>query len=508
MAEEPPGAGAEDAGRGLEPRVDLLDERDHDQDDERHGRDEVGQDHAPHRAGEPGPVEDGGERDAVGDGRDQERQQEQQHDRALAREVAPRHGVGRRDPDQARHRDHGQHDLEGDDQHVAELELVPGREVPARRPAGRQPGAEPAGGEGAGDDGGDQRQQVEDEEAHERPDEETQARALGEVSGGKGLALPAAGRPAVDEGAAGEDQDHDAELDQGHHHGDRRGQRLVVLLEGGLVGGDRDHPGRPGGSTEQHRRGEDREGLDEGQAERDGEAGQQQRHEDVAEAGAGVGPEDGGGLLERRVDAGDVGEGEEEGEGEAGDDEGEEDAPVVVDEADRRVDQAQRDQRAVEPALRAQIVEQPFGHQHGAERHRQDEDGGQQALAAHQADAERHRDGEDEVQHRDRDGEPERGRDRAVEERVGEEALVVGQRPALLGGEREGEAVEERVDEEADDQGDRRQDQERDAVQAARGEALAEPGAGGGRGGQGARAHDPSPKLIEQLPRVPQVRRV
>ena len=72
--------------------------------------------------------------------------------------------------------------------------------------------------------------------------------------------------------------------------------------------------------------------------------------------------------------------------------------------------QAERHQRAVEPAARPEIGQQPFSDQHGAERDRQHQDGGQQALAAHQAHPERDRDRDDEVEDRHRHGEPERAR--------------------------------------------------------------------------------------------------
>ncbi len=43
--EQSESAGAEDPRRRLDRRVDLLDERDHHQDDERHGRHQVGRNH-------------------------------------------------------------------------------------------------------------------------------------------------------------------------------------------------------------------------------------------------------------------------------------------------------------------------------------------------------------------------------------------------------------------------------------------------------------------------------
>ena len=129
--------------------VDLLDERDHHQDHERHGRHEVGEDDAGHGAGETRRVEHGGERDAEGDRRDEQRQQEEQHHQALAGEVAAGERVGGGDAEHAGKHHDDQDDLEGDDEHLVELELGPGRAVPARRPAGREPGAKPARREGA-----------------------------------------------------------------------------------------------------------------------------------------------------------------------------------------------------------------------------------------------------------------------------------------------------------------------------------------------------------------------
>ena len=111
------GIGAEHARRRLDVRIDLLDERRHHQDDERHRRHQVGEDHAGQRAGELHLVQHRRERDAVGDRRHQERQQEQQHQQPLAGETraAPAHRrpARRSGPRAAPPR---RHDLDGDQQ--------------------------------------------------------------------------------------------------------------------------------------------------------------------------------------------------------------------------------------------------------------------------------------------------------------------------------------------------------------------------------------------------------
>ena len=94
----------------------------------------------------------------------------------------------------------------------------------------------------------------------------------------------------------------------------------------------------PGRRAEQDRRGKHREALHEGEAEVDGEPRRQQRQEHVQEAAARVGAERRGRLFERRVDARQVGEGQQEGEGKAGDQQRGEDAPVIVDQPERVVD--------------------------------------------------------------------------------------------------------------------------------------------------------------------------
>ncbi len=155
MEEQPAGAGAEHPRRGLDARIDLLDERDHHQHDERHGRHEIGENDAGDGAAEMRLIEHGRQRNAEGDRRDQHRQQEQQDDESLAREIAARQRVGRRHAEQPRQQHDGADDLEGHDQDVVELEFLPGRGVPARGVARRQPGAEPARPERIDDDGRD-----------------------------------------------------------------------------------------------------------------------------------------------------------------------------------------------------------------------------------------------------------------------------------------------------------------------------------------------------------------
>src|ERR1700731_4253296 len=65
--------------------------------------------------------------------------------------------------------------------------------------------------------------------------------------------------------------DYDDQLHRSHDHRDRRGHRIVVLLEGGGVSGDGDDPRRTSRGAQQYRRREDRESLDEAEAEGDRE---------------------------------------------------------------------------------------------------------------------------------------------------------------------------------------------------------------------------------------------
>src|SRR5438045_7852118 len=55
-----------------------------------------------------------------------------------------------------------------------------------------------------------------------------------------------AGGAAIEGAAQGEHGDYDDQLHRSHDHRDRRGHRIVVLLEGGGVSGDGDDPRRPG----------------------------------------------------------------------------------------------------------------------------------------------------------------------------------------------------------------------------------------------------------------------
>ncbi len=121
-------------------------------------------------AGQPGLVQHRGERNAEGDRRHQQRQQEQQHDEPLAGEIAPRQRVGGGHAEQPGEQHHGADDLEGDDEDVAELELPPGLEIPARRigrPAARCRAS--AWRSEFDDDGRDHGEQVDDEEDRPAP---------------------------------------------------------------------------------------------------------------------------------------------------------------------------------------------------------------------------------------------------------------------------------------------------------------------------------------------------
>jgi hypothetical protein len=241
---------------------------------------------------------------------------------------------------------------------------------------------------------------------------------------------------------------------------------------------DRDDARRPRRCAEQHGGRKDSEVLHEGQAEGDGEARQQQRQDDVPEARTRPRTERRGRLLERGIYAGDVGQREQERERKAVNDEGDEDAPIVVHEAYRSRGETGGEQQAVEPALRPQVVEQPLGNQHRAERDRQHEDRGEQALMAQQAHAHGDRDRHQDVEHGHRQRQPQRRADGLIQERVGEEALIVGEPADLLGTgarlERKKKTIEERVDEQPQDEQRRRQHEQRSTVDAALGQTQAQ----------------------------------
>ena len=232
------GARAEHARRRLEVRVDLLDERRHHQDHERRRGNQVGEDHARHRAAEMHLVEHRRERNAVGDRRHHQRQQEQQHQRALAAEIrgapactrrarrsaAP--GTRRRTrprPSPTARRRAGTPSTLG---------------VPGRRPAVGQPGAEPAARERVGRHGGDHQPDVDDEERHQAPQQaapgafgprvprdgaspERASRCL-RRSSSRMLALAAGDRPAIEHVAQRQHDRDDDELHEAHDHRDGR----------------------------------------------------------------------------------------------------------------------------------------------------------------------------------------------------------------------------------------------------------------------------------------------
>ena len=159
--------------------------------------------------------------------------------------------------------------------------------------------------------------------------------------------------------------------------------------------------------AQQYRGREDREGLDEAKAEDDREPGREERQVDVQELPSGACAERRRSLRQRRVDPGDVGEDQEEGEREFGDDQRQEHAPVIVGEPDRRGGEPAIDQQPVDPALRPEIGQQPLGDQHRSERDRQDEDRGQDALPRAVApDAESDRQREPDIDEGRRDREP------------------------------------------------------------------------------------------------------
>src|SRR6185312_3751441 len=236
--------------------------------------------------------------------------------------------------------------------------------------------------------------------------------------------------------------------------------------------------GRAGRRAEQHRRGEHRKALDEREQERDRQTRHEQRQEDMAEALPGTGAMRCCGLLERRIDAGDVAERQQKGEREAGDQQRREDAPVVMREAGRGGDQVQQHQGLGEPALRPEIIEQALRYEDRAQRDRQHENGGQQPLPAQQPHPHGDRNGDQQADDGDRNGQRQRGPDGVVLERVGEERRIVGEPAARLRREAEPQAVEERIDEDREQEQERRQDQQRGAIEAAQRQAAAQGNAG------------------------------
>src|SRR5882757_10525534 len=120
--------------------------------------------------------------------------------------------------------------------------------------------------------------------------------------------------------SATEHQPDDDQLDGAHHHRDRRCERVVVHLVGGLVGGQREHPSLTRRVADQHRRREHAETQHERQAEGGGQPRREQRQGDPAEPLLPVGAERRGGLLQRRIDTREVGQDEQERERETGDD--------------------------------------------------------------------------------------------------------------------------------------------------------------------------------------------
>ena len=157
-------------------------------------------------------------------------------------------------------------------------------------------------------------------------------------------------------------------------------QRMVILLEGRLIGGDRDHPRRTCRRTEQDGGGKDGKGLHESKAEGDGKPRHQQRQEDFHEPLTRVGAKRCRRLFYRRIDAGHIGQRQKESEGKTGDHQRGEDAPVVVGQLHRRIQQPDKNQHAVEPALRPEKRQKSVGNENRAERDRQNEDRRQQTV--------------------------------------------------------------------------------------------------------------------------------
>src|SRR5690606_8970067 len=179
-------------------------------------------------------------------------------------------------------------------------------------------------------------------------------------------------------------------------------------------------------------------------------------------------------LLERGVDARQVGRDEQEREREPGDDQREHHTQVVVHELQRLVDQPGLEQRPVEPALAAGEDQQSLRGEHGAERDRQHEQRREQTLAPEPVPQDhRDRDRREHVEQRRRQREPHRDPDGVEHERVAEDRHVVGEgaaAPLLLHGRRrldgEPDAVGERVDEQRDRHHEPRHQQEQGRVDA------------------------------------------
>lgn len=119
----------------------------------------------------------------------------------------------------------------------------------------------------------------------------------------------------------------------------------------------------------------------------------------------------------------------------------------------------------------------PLRDQDGAKCYRQDEDCGEQALAAHQPHA--HGNGYCKKHADDGYGnrQPQRRADGLVEVGVGEELAVIGQRPTTIQRiEGQHQPVKKRIDEHAHHKKQRGQDQKGNAIEAAIGEALPQAG--------------------------------
>src|SRR5690606_31833311 len=146
----------------------------------------------------------------------------------------------------------------------------------------------------------------------------------------------------------------------------------------------------------------------------------------------------------------------------------------------RLVDQPGLEQRPVEPALAPGEDQQALGGEHGAERDRQHEQRGEQALAPEPVPQHhRDRDRREHVEQRGRQREPHRDPDGVEHERVAEERHVVGEHaaaPLLLHRRRrldgEPDAVGERVDEQRDCHHEPWHQEEQGRVDAPLGQAV------------------------------------
>ncbi|MCY1300670.1 hypothetical protein D9M70_502470 [compost metagenome] len=183
------------------------------------------------------------------------------------------------------------------------------------------------------------------------------------------------------------------------------------------------------------------------------------------------------GPLKCGVNAGYVGQRQQERERENCDHQRGEYAPIIVGELERILDKADSDQAAAEPALRPQIIQKPFGNKHCAQCYRQHKDCRQKALLAHQPNAHGDWHRKQYADQRDRNCQPQRSSNGLVKIRIGEELAVIGQcSTAIQRIERQHKTVQKRIDENTDYKEQCGQDQQRDTIETTIGKPLTQTG--------------------------------